>query len=328
MNTNKMRIEDVEFEVVDTLEYITMADSFVKNKIGSGHGEAKLYVGNQSEQLDKFFEGYKNADCFFKKSDFEAYLKDAKEEFTDPQQNYVKKDKMKEIYDDLIFAIEQLPNEILRFEMYRVGVQPPRIYLNSKSNYYDILRSLGLPNISYLSVLKLRDEADHLLYYYKIFIDYKSDLVNYVMKSEEEQENRITNDNGISKKVKESLIKSRIGQGDYRRKLLEECCFCPFTKVTDERLLVASHIKPWALATDDEKIDPKNGFMFTPTYDRLFDRGFISFEDDKTLMVSPWISPMNQKRLGIYNGKHVDELPLDEKRKEYLRFHREYIFKF
>lgn len=35
--------------------------------------------------------------------------------------------------------------------------------------------------------------------------------------------------------------------------------------------------------------------MFTPTYDRLFDRWFISFEDDKTMIVSPWISPMNQK---------------------------------
>ena len=37
---------------------------------------------------------------------------------------------------------------------------------------------------------------------------------------------------------------------------------------------------------------------------------------------------MNQKRLGIYTGKVIDALPLDEKRKEYLEFHREYIFKY
>ena len=323
-----IKIDGEEYEVVDALEYITMADSFVKNKIGTGHGEAKLYVGNQSEYLDKFFDDYKEAECFFRKSDFEEYLADAKDEFENPQQEYVKKDKMPELFDNLEFAVKQLPAEVLKFEMYRVGVQPPRVYLNSKSHYYDFMRSIGLPNISYLSVLKLRDHAKHFIYYYKMFVDYKSDLVSYVMKSEEEQENRINNDKDMSSKTKESLIKSRIGQGDYRRKLLEECYFCPFTKVTDERLLVASHIKPWALASDKEKVDPKNGFMFTPTFDRLFDRGFISFEDDKTLMVSPWISPMNQKRLGIYNGKVIDDLPLDDKRKEYLKFHREYIFKY
>ena len=49
-----------KYEVVDTLEYITLADSFVKNKIGHGHGEAKLYVGNENERLLAFFEGFNN----------------------------------------------------------------------------------------------------------------------------------------------------------------------------------------------------------------------------------------------------------------------------
>ena len=97
--------------------------------------------------------------------------------------------------------------------------------------------------------------------------------------------------------------------------------------VNDERLLVASHIKPWVKADDKEKIDPKNGFMLTPTYDRLFDRGFITFMSDRTLVVSPWISPMNQKRLGIYSGKMIERLPMDEKREAYLKYHREFVFK-
>ena len=49
--------------------------------------------------------------------------------------------------------------------------------------------------------------------------------------------------------------------------------------------------------------------------------------DDKKLIVSPWLSPMNQKRLCIYTGLVVSKLPLDEKRKEYLKYHREYVFK-
>ena len=132
----------------------------------------------------------------------------------------------------------------------------------------------------------------------------------------------------ISKKEKERLIKARVGQGAYREKLLEECPFCPFTLVDDERLLIASHIKPWVKSTDKEKIDPKNGFMFTPTYDKLFDRGFITFADDKSLIVSPWLSSMNQERLSIYTGKLIDKLNLDEERKEYLKYHRENILKF
>ncbi len=35
------------FHVLDTIEKITIADSFIKgkNKIGDGHGESKLYIG-------------------------------------------------------------------------------------------------------------------------------------------------------------------------------------------------------------------------------------------------------------------------------------------
>ena len=96
--------------------------------------------------------------------------------------------------------------------------------------------------------------------------------------------------------------------------------------VNDERLLIASHIKPWVVSNNFEKTDPKNGFMFTPTYDKLFDRGFISFESDGTMLVSPWISPMNQKRLDIFNGKKIRMLPT-EGREEYLCYHREFVFK-
>ena len=54
MNIN---INNQRFSVVDTLEKITIADSFVvrQNKIGRGNGEAKLYVGQDNTQLRAFF---------------------------------------------------------------------------------------------------------------------------------------------------------------------------------------------------------------------------------------------------------------------------------
>jgi len=320
-----IKIIDREFEIVDAIEYITLADSFVKNKIGFGHGEAKLYVGNASEHLLGFFDGLDRSDCFFCKKDFSDFLSRAGQEFKDPQQEYVKKDQMFSLYDDLKKRLDSYETEFLFFKLYQVEVAPPRVYMNSSSEYYDYMRSIGLPNISYLSVLKLIGSDEKTYFYFKIFIDYKPDIEGYCYLEEERQTEEIIVKE-LSLRMRESLIMSRAGKGDFRNKLLKECPFCPFTMVNDERLLIASHIKPWVNSNDNEKADPQNGFLFTPTYNRLFEKGFITFNADKTLKVSPWISPMNQKRLGIYEGKRISTLPLNEKREKYLKYHRSLVF--
>ena len=313
-----MKINGKEYKVIDTLEYITIADSFIKeNKIGSGNGEARLYVGYGKKELLQFFNNFevKNK-CFFRKKDFIIFLEDSKQEYYNPQQPYRRIDSMKHRYQQYKEEINSIKGEILEFEIYKYMLDDKnRLYIYGNTEYWTELRKIALPNISYLSVLKLRDENENIIFYFRIFIDYKPDIVGYQMPLEKEQEEIIEKDKKISDRKKEIIIKARIGQGDYRNKLLEECPYCPFTMVNDERLLIASHIKPWAKSNTDEKIDPKNGFMLTPTYDKLFDRGFITFNDDKRLIVSPWLSPMNQKRLNIYTGMLVNKLPLDEKRK-------------
>jgi len=316
-----------KYEILDTKEYITLADSFLLNKIGSGHGEAKLYVGNESQELFSFWEDF-NSKCFILKSDCIKFMQDAEDEYLNPQQQYLKKDKMPEIYTQNLELINAYDKEMLKFQTYRSDITPPRVYINSNSEIYTLIRALGLPNISYLSINKLKDESNgEVVYYFKQFIDYHIDAQKSLSLDEVVEQEKIETSENISTKKKEQLIQARIGQGEYRKKLLEDCMFCPITDVNDERLLVASHIKPWAKCNDKEKIDPNNGFMFTPTYDKLFDRGFISFDDDKRMMVSPWISPMNQKRLNIYEGKRIDKLQLNDKRKEYLEYHRINIFK-
>ncbi len=329
MDNTPIIINNKKFIIVDTLEYITLADSFVKdNKIGTGHGEAKLYVGNIGNRLTNFFNNFQDINCFFLKKDLKKFLLDSKEEYFNPQQPYIKKDTMSNRYNIMENKIDKLSNGFLNFRLYRVDVAPPRVYMNAESEYYDLMRRIGLPNISYLSILKLKDNNNNNnLFYFRIFIDYKPDIIGYKMPKEIEQENEINSKSNLSQKMKETMIKARTGQGEYRNKLLLECPYCPFTLVNDERLLIASHIKPWSKSNDKEKIDPKNGFMLTPTYDRLFDQGFITFDDNKKLYVSPWISPMNQKRLNIYTNKFIEYLQLDEKRIEYLKYHRENIYK-
>lgn len=122
------------------------------------------------------------------------------------------------------------------------------------------------------------------------------------------------------------LYKARIGQGEYRKNLLSLCPFCPITLVSDDRLLIASHIKPWAASNDFEKTDPMNGFMFTPTFDRLYDRGFLSFTDDKRTILSPFLSNMTYSKLGISDNKTIPHLQISG-REIYLEYHRNEILK-
>ena len=318
---NNLVIDGKEYEIIDTKESMTIPDSFVKdsNKIGSGHGEAKFYVGQTTDNSTlEFFENF-DGKCVIKKDDLLKYLIDCENEYMHPNQEYRNKENMPSIYYKNLELIYSMKEEYLYFNIYRVDVQPPRIYINSQSKAYDLIRAISLPNISYLAVLKLKKDNE-LLYYFRPFIEYNLDSLHEV------SIDNIKDDTSITTSERETIIKSRVGQGKYREKLLEECPFCPITMVNDERLLIASHIKPWAFSNNFEKTDPKNGFLFTPTYDKLFDRGFISFESDGTMLVSPWISPMNQKKLNIFNGKKIRMLPT-EGREEYLFYHREFVFK-
>ena len=75
----QITIDKQIFNVLDVKEKVTIADSFVvrSNKIGTGNGEAKLYVGNESDELRNFF-GIRPflLNCFLLKKDLIKYLND------------------------------------------------------------------------------------------------------------------------------------------------------------------------------------------------------------------------------------------------------------
>ena len=98
------------------------------------------------------------------------------------------------------------------------------------------------------------------------------------------------------------------------------------TKIDDARLLVASHIKPWSISTNFERLDHYNGLMLTPTFDRLFDQGFITFKNDGKVEISNHISDKNSERLRLENNQwyHIPHL---KNRSSYLKYHMDTIFK-
>lgn len=119
--------------------------------------------------------------------------------------------------------------------------------------------------------------------------------------------------------------KIRIGQEKFRKNLLKHLKVCPITGIDENRILLASHIKPWAVSTNEERLDIYNGFIFSPTIDKLFDKGLITFENNKELIISPTLSELNIGSIGIIAGKKYLKLPI-ENRTNYLEFHRENIF--
>lgn len=117
------------------------------------------------------------------------------------------------------------------------------------------------------------------------------------------------------------LIKCRLGQGKFRDALLHLRGKCYVTGVSDPRLLRASHIKPWKDATNAERLDPHNGLLLTPLYDHLFDKLFISFEDDGLMLVSSKIPAEVSTALSI--KVNVRGHDLGAKTRVYLAQHRE-----
>ncbi len=322
MNINLL---DQVFQVVDTKEKIAIADSFVvrQNKIGSGNGEAKLYVGNESKQLRNFFgnHGFK-IKCFLLKKDLLNYLDETKIEYLKPEQAYNNSNKLPKLWSERKKHIELLPEKIELVIVEQTQIAGPRIYVKSQDAAYIIIRQLSLPNITFISIVKLFNKYKEVEFYFRLFADYFGDVVHpYTLKKEKEELEEI--DNIEEKQYK---MRARIGQGKYRDELLSQCPFCPITMVSDDRLLIASHIKPWAKSNEIEKIDPLNGFMLTPTFDYLFDRGFMSFTNDKKTILSPFLSNMTYSKIGISNNKYFPLLPT-EGREKYLEFHRDEILK-
>jgi len=302
-----------------------IADSFLvrQNKIGGGNGEAKLYVGNDNQEIRSFFgsEGFAIS-CFLLKRDLLKYLEETKAEYINPEQPYVNKELLPNLWNERKAKIEQLPEKIEFEVIEQTQIVGPRIYVKSSDTAYKLIRELSLPNITYISVVKLLDENGKLTYYFRLFADYFGDVEHpYTLEKEQEEIENLQDTE--EKKV---LTRARVGQGKYREELLKLCPFCPITLVSDDRLLIASHIKPWAKSNDFEKTDPLNGFMLTPTFDFMFDRGFLSFTDDKKSILSPFLSNMTYSKLGISDGKTFSHLPI-EGRENYLEFHRTEILK-
>ena len=131
---------------------------------------------------------------------------------------------------------------------------------------------------------------------------------------------------GLSETERESLIRARVGQGPFREALIARWAGCSVSGCGAYDLLIASHIKPWSKCTlPAERLGAANGLLLTPNLDKLFDRGFITFDDKFRIRLSLKLRPGDAHHFNVNSSLRLtskaakDMLP-------FLEFHGQHVF--
>lgn len=123
-----------------------------------------------------------------------------------------------------------------------------------------------------------------------------------------------------------ALVRSRIGQGLFRKELIKKYnSSCVITGISEKKLLIASHVKPWAVCNNAERLSVDNGLLLSPTFDKLFDCGLISFKNTGKILISSQLSADVISKLHISTSDSFD-LKVTTELKQNLEYHRDMVF--
>ena len=127
----------------------------------------------------------------------------------------------------------------------------------------------------------------------------------------------------LSSTSKQEMLNVRIGQQRFRKLVLDMWGYkCAITGA--RQFITASHIKPWSVADNTERLDPFNGLALSPVYDKAFDVGFISFDEEGKILISNRLS-QDAALLGITGEEQIRELNFLHRK--YLLYHRQNRFR-
>lgn len=127
------------------------------------------------------------------------------------------------------------------------------------------------------------------------------------------------------------IISTRVNQQFFRNTLLvnynSHCCL---TGLSNQKLLVASHIKPWkASDPKTERLAPDNGLLLNALHDRAFDQGLITITKDLKIIVSSMVrhEAPEDEYLWRYNGERITLPKQSSPRAEFIEYHNDMVFK-
>lgn len=121
---------------------------------------------------------------------------------------------------------------------------------------------------------------------------------------------------------KKEMLDIRVGQYRFRKLVMSywnNKCAVTGTK----HFLTAGHIKPWKDSDDAERLDVFNGLSFSPVYDKAFDKGFISFDNNGKIIISKKLEA-EAHLLGVSPEDKLSS-QLNFLHHKYLTWHRENI---
>jgi len=116
---------------------------------------------------------------------------------------------------------------------------------------------------------------------------------------EEHELAKVATDQHLPETTRQAVVLARRGQGLFKQNVMKRETACRLTGVDRIEHLRASHCKPWRDADNRERLDGENGLLLTPDADHLFDRGFVSFDDNGDVMVSPVAHVDSMVRMGL-----------------------------
>ena len=124
-------------------------------------------------------------------------------------------------------------------------------------------------------------------------------------------------------------ISVRVDQPLFRSAVLGNFGYtCCLTGATEEKLLEASHIIPWS-EDENKRLDPGNGLCLTVTYHKLFDQGYLTFDEQYNVVVTERIDKLSEetrRQLQAIRGKRIRIPKNHQLRPDALAHHRNKIF--
>ena len=154
---------------------------------------------------------------------------------------------------------------------------------------------------------------------------YRSFLLSDFRKKQEDtilaEVSKVQQDQEISETERLSLTRSRVGQGLFRERLITYWRGCSVTSFSHYDILMASHIRPWKNSDNKQRLDVYNGLLLLPNLDKLFDKGYVSFCDNGSIVFSPYFPKSDRILLGL--DESVRLLKVEDNHTEYLKYHRD-----
>jgi len=315
-------------KIIDSFGPVEIVDSFVKGvlKKGKGNGEARLYIGPQSnnQRFNSFFGGFDSLNRYkLSFNEISRYLEANEDLYVNPIDDFNNKKQISVHFLNLCNAYKGNPTGSLILSLSDAPIKKDRRrrFVRYQENNpaskatWSQLREIFLPNRTTLTFHKT-----DLKNIYEITVNTKEETKEIIRDIEINKERkRLDASPKSTVKKRLALVSSRDGQGDFRDDLLKAWGKCAITGISNPLLLQACHIKDWAKANETEKLDAENGLILTHTLHKAFDEGLICFSETGVLKISPFLSKGDAKLMGAKDGSKIFQ-SVSKKRKSYLNW--------